>query len=135
MAVLLAQLVRHVQQDQGWNAQCDDARCQDQMRVQVGRVQDEDDGVGCGRARHLAGKHIDRYLLIFGFRGETIDTGQVDERNFFPVGVADVAGVMLDGDAGKVANLLAQLGEAIEEGGLAGIGRPDNGYRAIGAAD
>ena len=40
-----------------------------------------------------------------------------------PSAVADVAGMVLDGDAGKVADFLAQSGQPIEKGGLAGIGR------------
>ena len=37
------------------------------------------------------------------------------------------AEVLLDGDAGEVGDLLAQAGEAVEEGGLAGVGRADDG--------
>ena len=38
--------------------------------------------------------------------------------------------MVLNGDAGKIADLLAQLGETIEECGLAGIRRTNDRYRA-----
>ena len=39
------------------------------------------------------------------------------------------AGVLLHGDAGEVGDLLAQAGEAIEQGGFAGVGRTDQRHR------
>ena len=46
------------------------------------------------------------------------------------VGQFGDSGVLLHGDAGEIGHLLAQSGEAIEEGGLAGVGRPDQRHRA-----
>ena len=90
---------------------------------------------GRRRARHLAGQHIDRYFLVFRLGSETVDAGQVDERDFFAVRIAHIAGVVFNGDAGKIADLLAQLGQAIEECGLAGIGRADDSDGAIRGAE
>ena len=106
-------------------------RRQHQVAVQVGGIQNHDDRVGARRARHLSSQHIDRYLFVFGFGSETVDAGQIDQRDFLAGGVADVSGVVLDGNAGKIADLLAQTGEPIEERGLAGIGRTNNRDGAI----
>ena len=90
---------------------------------------------GRGVPGMLPGQHIHRNLLVFGLGRKAIDAGKVDERDFLTFGVAHVAGVMFDGDAGKIADLLAQAGEAIEERGLAGIRGADHGNGAIRCAE
>ena len=40
------------------------------------------------------------------------------------------SGVLLHGDAGEIGHLLAQAGETIEQGGLAGVGRTDQRHGA-----
>jgi len=134
MAPLLAQLVGHVQQHQRGNAQRNDARRKDQMAVQVGGVQNQNDRVGARRARHCTGQDVDGDFFILRLWGETIDARQVDERNLFALGVAHITGMVFDGDTGKIPDFLPQLGESIKESCLAGVGRADNGYRAIGSA-
>ena len=42
------------------------------------------------------------------------------------VGEFGDAGMLLDGDAGEIGDLLAQAGEAVEKRGLAGVGRADD---------
>ena len=122
-AVLLVQFVRHVQQHQRRQTQRDHAPCQHQVAVQVGGIQNHDDRIGTRHAGHVALQHVDRDFLVFRLGRKAVDAGQIDQRDFFAFAVADVAGMVLDGDAGKVADLLAQSGEPIEERGLAGIGR------------
>ena len=81
---------------------------------------------GTLHAGHVALQNIDGHLLVFRLGRKAVDARKIDQRNFFAFAVADVAGMVLDGYAGKVADLLAQSGEPIEEGGLAGIRRPYN---------
>ena len=100
-------------------------------RMQIGGIQYQDDCVRRCRAGHLAGQNVDGNFFVFRLRSETVNAGQIDQRNFFPISVADIAGVMFDGDAGKIADLLAQLGETIEQSGLAGIRRSYDGDGAI----
>ena len=114
MAALLAQFVGHVQQHQRGKAERDDARRQHQVRVQIGGIQHQDDRVRTRRSRHVAVQNVDCDLLVFGFWNEAVDAGQIDQRDLFAVRVANVAGVMLDGDAREIADLLTQLGETIE---------------------
>ena len=135
MAALLAQLVGHVQQHQRRQAQRDDAARQYQMAMQVGGIQNHDDRVRAWRARHLSGQDIDRYLFIFGLGSQTVDAGQIDERDLMAFEVAHVSGVVFDGDAGEIADLLPQTGEPVEQGGLAGIGRANDRHRAIRRAE
>ena len=135
MAALLAQLVGHVQQHQRGRAQRNNARRQHQVAVQIGGIQNQDDGVRTRCAGHLSGQHIDRDFLVFGLGRETVNARQVDERDLVPLGIAHVAGVMFDGNAGKIADLLAQTGEAVEQRGLAGIGRANDGDRSVGCAE
>ena len=59
VAALLAQLVGHVQQHEGWQPQRDDARRQHQVAVQVGGIQYQDDGVRRGVPGMRPGQHID----------------------------------------------------------------------------
>jgi hypothetical protein len=134
MAALLAQLVGHVQQHQRRNTQRDHACRQHQVGVQIRRVENHDDRIRTRRSRHLPGQNIDGHLFVFGLRRQAVDAGEIDQRDLFPVGVAQVAGVMFDGNAGKVADFLAQLGEAVKQRGLAGIGRTDNCNGAIRGA-
>ena len=134
VAALLAQLVSHVQQHQSRRAQRDHARRQHEVAVQVGGIQNQDDGVGARRAGHVSGQHINRDLLVFGLGRKTVNAREIDKRNLLPFRVAHVAGVMFDGDAGKIADLLAQTGKPIEKRGLAGIRRADDGNRAIRCA-
>ena len=132
VAALLAQLVGHIEQHQRRHAQRNHARRQHQVGVQIRRVQHQNDRVRARRARHLAGQHIDGYSFVLGLRCKAVDAGQVDEGDFFAVGVADVSGVVLDRDAGKIADLLAQLGEPIEKSCLAGVRRTDDGDGSVG---
>ena len=114
VAALLAQFVGHVEQHQRRKAERNHARRQHQVRVQIGRVEHQDDRIRTRRSRHVAVQNVDRNFLVFGLGNEAVDAGQIDQRDLFAVGVANVAGVMLDGDARKIADLLTQLGEAIE---------------------
>ena len=104
----------------------------------MGGVEDEEDAVRDGDARHLAGEDFDGDAGVFGVSGERVDAGKVDQREVAAADGFHLAGVMLDGDAGVVCDLLPHAGEAIEEGGLAAVGWADEGYGAeadLGAGD
>ncbi len=134
LTALLVQLVSHVEQHQGGQSQGDDAPGQDQMAVQVIGVEDEDDRVGQLGAGHAAVEHIHRDALILRLGIEAVNAGQVNQVDLVAALQTIAAGVVLHGDAGEVANLLAQSGQAVEERGFAGIGRTDDGDRAIDGA-
>ena len=85
-------------------------------------IQDEQDDVRRRDAGHTAGEHVDGDAGVLGVGGEGVDAGEIDAGQ---VGAADAlhaAGVVLDGDAGVVGYLVAEAGEAVEEGGLAAVG-------------
>jgi hypothetical protein len=56
-----------------------------------------------------------------------VHAGKIHEVDGAVVGDFDAADVLLDGDAGVVGDLLTEAGQTIEEGRLAGVGRPDEG--------
>ena len=134
LAALLVQLVGHVEQHQGGESESDDAPGQNQMAVQVIGVEDENDGVGQLRAGHAAVEHIHRDALILRLGIETVNAGQVNQVDLVAALQTIAAGMVLHGDAGEVADLLAQSRQAVEERGFAGIGRTDDGHRAIDGA-
>ncbi len=131
MATLLAQFVGHVQQHQGRQAERNDASRQYQMAVQIGGIQNHDDGVRTWRAGHFSVQDIDRYLFVFRLGSQTIDAGQIDQRDFVAIGIAHISGMVFNGDTGKIADLLAQASEPIEKRGLTGIRRSNDSYGAI----
>ena len=120
-------LVGHVEQHERGQADGEDGRGEHQLAVHVGGVEDQQDAVGLGHAGHLAGEDVDGDAGVLGVGGERVDAGQVDEGEVVAADGLHAAGVVLDGDAGVVGDLLAQAGEAVEEGGFAGVWRADEG--------
>ena len=117
--------VAHIEQDEGGQADGEDRRGEHELAGEVEGIEDQDDGVGLGRAGHFAAEHVDGDAGVFRVGGERVDAGQVDEGEVFAADAGHEAHALLDGDAGEVGDLLAQAGEAVEEGGLAGVGRAD----------
>ena len=79
----------------------------------------------------LSVQDIDRHLFVFRLGSQTIDAGQIDQRDFVAFGITHISGVVFDGDAGKIADFLAQTSEAVEKCGLTGIRRSNDSDRAI----
>ncbi len=73
----------------------------------------------------LAAEHVDGDARIFRVGRERIDAGQIDEGEVVAAHAGHESHALLDGDAGVVGDFLAQAGEAVEERGLAGVGRAD----------
>ena len=65
VATALLHQIGHVQQNECWQAQREDRRGQHQLAGQVERIQNQEDGVGLGSARHIAMQDIHRNTSIF----------------------------------------------------------------------
>ena len=91
----------------------------------------DDDHVRPGFALLLAEDHIDGHHLIGAARRQAVGAGQVDQVERLAA-AGHLAFLGLDGDAGIVADVLAQAGQGIEESGLAGVGIADQGGRRCG---
>src|SRR4029077_12198174 len=100
---------------------------QHEVAIQIGSVEDKNDRIGLGHAGHGAAQHVHGDAVLFRFWREAIYAGQVNEGNFLAVEIANVSEMMFDGDAGEVCYFLAKPCEAVEEGGLAGVRRTDDG--------
>jgi hypothetical protein len=108
----------------------DDLAGQGHLAVELGGIEDEKNGLGPRLAFDLSaqGAHGDALVLRRGHRLvalQTPDAGQVEQAGARSL---DQPFVLLHGDAGVVANLLAQAGEPVEDGGLAYIGGANNRY-------
>jgi predicted HD phosphohydrolase len=62
--------VGHVEQDQGGQADGKDRRGQHQLAGEVQGIEDQQDGVGLGRAGHFAAQHVDGDAGVFRVGGE-----------------------------------------------------------------
>ena len=126
VAAALLQLVGHVQDDEGRQAQGEDRRGQDEVPAEVRDVEDEEDRVGLRDARHPPHQDVVRDLLVLRARREAVDAREVDDVELGRVLDLQLAEVLLDRDAGEVRDLLAQARETVEERRLAGVGRADD---------
>ena len=61
-----AQIVRHVEDDQSRQTEPQDRRGEHEMALQVGAIEDQQDGVRPVNATHLAFQYIVRNLFVFG---------------------------------------------------------------------
>ena len=130
VAAALLQLVGHVQDDEGRQTQGEDRRRQDEVAAEVRDVEDEEDRVGLRNTRHPPHQDVVRHLLVLRARREAVDAREVDDVELGCVFDLQLAEVLLDRDAGKVGDLLAQTGQAVEEGRLAGVGGSDDRHDA-----
>jgi hypothetical protein len=127
LAAAILHLIGHVEQHQRGQPDGEDRRGQHELPVHVGGVEHQQDAVGLGHTGHLAGEHVDGNAGIFGVSRERVDAGQIDQGEVAAADRLHAAGVVLHSDARVVGDLLAHAGEAIEEGGLAGVRRTDEG--------
>ena len=105
-----SEIVRHVEQHQGWQAEAQDRRGQHQVAAQIRHIQNEHDRVGLGEISALSGEHVVRDLLVFGAGMQAIDTGQIDQKDFLMSLELGFAHTMLDGHAREVGDFLAKSG-------------------------
>ena len=125
LAAAGVELVRHVEQHQRGQADGEDGRSEHELAVDVRGVEDEKHQVRARHAGHATSEDFDGDARVFRVSGERVDAGEIDEREVAAADGLHAAGVMLHGDAGIVGDLLAHAGEAVEEGGFAGVRRTD----------
>jgi hypothetical protein len=126
--------VAHIKEDQRGKADLKDRGGEHELSREVKGIEDQDDGVGLGRAGHFAAQHIDGYTGVVRIWSEGVDAWQVDEGEVFASDAGHEAHALLDGDPGVVGDFLAQTGQTVEKGGLARVGRTDedNGLERSG---
>ena len=78
---------------------------------------------------------VDGDASVFRIGIEAVDAGEIDEGEVGAADAVEAADALLDGDAGVVGDFLAEAGEAIEEGGFAGVRRTDEGDRVDAARE
>ena len=111
----LLQQVAHVEAHDDGTAGLEQLRGQVEVALQVGHVHEVDQGVGALVDHVVAGDD-----LLGGVRGEGVDAGEVDEGDVLvgaPRGL-----LLLDGNAGPVADVAVRAGQLVEERGLAAVG-------------
>ncbi len=129
------ELVGHVQDDERREAEGEDRSREDEVALEVRRVEDQEDRVRLLLAGHRPGQDVAGHALVLRARREAVDARQVDEDDL-PVAVeARAAAPLLDRHAGIVRDLLAEAREAVEERRLAGVRRPDEADEPGGAPE
>ncbi len=114
LVAVLADNVHHVDGDDHGNAQLGQLGGQVQVPLQVGAVDDVQDGVGPLINQVIPGDHF-----LHGVRRQGINAGQVGDGN---VGMLlQLAFLLLHRNAGPVAHELVGTGEGIEQCGFAAV--------------
>ena len=114
VAVLLDQ-VGHVEGDDHGQAGLDDLKCQVQIALKVGRVDNLDDHIGLAAHEVVA-----RALLLGAVGGKRVDAGEVRNRDVLVT--QELGFLFLNRDAGPVANVAVGAGDQVEKRGLAAVG-------------
>ena len=70
-------------------------------------IQDQQNGVGLGRAGHFAAQHVDGNARIFRIGSERVNAGQIDQGEIVAAYAGHEAHALLDRDARIVGYLLA----------------------------
>ena len=129
--------IDHVKRDDRRQPEIDQLEREAEMVVEVGGVQDDQQGVGQPLAFLLTQQHIAGDGFVGAGRVETIGAGKIDQLQRPPIGKCQPSSVPLDRDSGIIADLLAGAGQRVEQGALAGIGiaddrnQPDRSHAAI----
>ena len=124
-ASALLELVRHVEDEQGRDAHLEHGLGEHELRLEPRRVDDQHECIGGAQPLDPALEHVPRHALVEGAGREPVQPRQVHQLHAAVAVQPRHADVLLDGDAGIVGDLLPQPGQPVEEGGLAGVGRPD----------
>ncbi len=119
--------VYHVENDHGRNPDLEDLAEEIKISIQVGCVENDHYDVG----DRFAGDATEQDVSGDGFVGraglEAVATGEVEEPHQFAVGSVEGALFFFNGDAGVVADFLAESCEGVEEGRLAAVRVADDG--------
>ena len=128
-----AQVIGHVQDDQGGDFQSQDGGCQAQVAVQIGGIDYQQDGVRPRQARHLAQQHPSCRALVFRTGRQTVDARQIHQGDFTARIHPDLAQALFDRDPRIIGHLLPEPGEPVEERRFSAIGSSHHGHQGIGA--
>ena len=123
--------IRQVQRDDQRQAEFCELGDEKQIASEVGGIDDGQYGARSWQISDVPQQHVDGDHLVRGLGGEGIGAGQIHQRHILPV-QRDMAGVLLDRNAGIVRRFLAQARQGIEEGALAGIRVADQGDDGCG---
>ena len=123
VAVLLHH-VHHVDGHHNGDAQLGKLRGQVQVPLQVGAVDDVQDGIG-----PLADQVIPGYHFLQGVGGQGVNAGQVGDDD--TVVFLQLAFLFLNGNAGPVTHELVGTGECVEKGGFTTVGVARQGNSQI----
>lgn len=126
---LLARDVEHVDDHEHREAHFDQLRREVEVSFQIRGVDDVDDGLGFAGEKIVA-----RDAFVFprgGAGGGGVDPGKVDQCVLDPL-VREVPDLLVDGDAGPVADLLVRAGQGVEERGFAAVRVPDAADGPVG---
>ena len=107
--------VGHVEGHDHGQAGLDDLKCQVQVALQVGGVDDLDDYIGLAAHEVVA-----RALLLGAVGGKRVDAGEVRNRDVLVT--QELGFLFLNRDAGPVANVAVGAGDQVEKRGLAAVG-------------
>ena len=119
--------VDHVENDDGGDAEFEDLAEQVEIAIEVGGVEDDDGDVGDGFAGDSSEQDISGDGFVGGAGLEAIATWEVEQAHEFAVGAVEGAFFFFDGDAGVVADFLAESGEGVEEGCFSAVWVSDDG--------
>ncbi len=115
LIAVLADHVHHVDGDHHGDAQLGQLRGQVQVALQVGAVDDVQDGVGA-----LGDQVVTGYDFLQRVGGQRVNTGQVHDDDV--VMLLETAFLLFHGDAGPVADELVGTGQGIEQRRFTAVG-------------
>ena len=113
-AAVRAHLVHHIQRQDHRNPKLHELHGEVKIPLDVGGVDDIDNAARAGIQKEIA-----RYDLFTRIRGQRINTGQIGHGGFRMI--ADRTVLAVDGDAGKISDVLIGARELIEKGRLAAV--------------
>ena len=115
LVAVLADHVHHIDGDDNGDTQLGQLSGQVEVALQVGTVNDVQDGIGALIDQIVTGNH---FLQRVG--GQGVDAGQVHDDHILVL--LQTALFLLHGDAGPVTNELVGAGQRIEQRGLTAVG-------------
>ena len=118
--------VAHVEHEDRRQPQIEDLAHQKQVALDVGGVDDAQDGVDATYVRLPAEQDVDRDHFVGRTGSQAVRPRQIDQPRR-RLAEADAADFFLDGDAGIVPHAALHAGQRIEQRALAGVRITDQG--------
>jgi len=113
-ATVGAHLIHHVEGQYHGDPQLQKLQSKVEITLDIGGIHNIDDAI-----RLLIQDEIPGDDLLLGIGPQRIDAWQIDDGAIFLA--PDIAHFLIDGDAGKIADMLIGAGKGIEQGGFAAI--------------